>query len=118
MGSFLDPMADKVLIATLFLSLTYMNLIPGKHMRDKFTLLCIADSIISAMSLLQSSSQVRSLPGTCVLSRLPSMCATSLSLHLLVHIILQCCSKNDVCMRGRSKFIKCFLIPEDTEPVL
>jgi cardiolipin synthase len=30
MGSFLDPMADKVLIATLFLSLTYMDLIPGK----------------------------------------------------------------------------------------
>ncbi|KDR10558.1 putative cardiolipin synthetase [Zootermopsis nevadensis] len=28
MGSFLDPMADKVLIATLFLSLTYMDLIP------------------------------------------------------------------------------------------
>ncbi|KAJ8880682.1 hypothetical protein PR048_017152 [Dryococelus australis] len=28
MGSFLDPMADKVLIASLFLSLTYMDLIP------------------------------------------------------------------------------------------
>lgn len=28
MGSFLDPMADKVLIATLFLSLTYVDLIP------------------------------------------------------------------------------------------
>ncbi|KAF5292355.1 hypothetical protein FQA39_LY03389 [Lamprigera yunnana] len=28
MGSFLDPMADKVLIATLFLSLTYAGLIP------------------------------------------------------------------------------------------
>lgn len=28
MGSFLDPMADKVLIATLFISLTYQNLIP------------------------------------------------------------------------------------------
>ncbi|KAB0803833.1 hypothetical protein PPYR_00803 [Photinus pyralis] len=28
MGSFLDPMADKVLIATLFLSLTYADLIP------------------------------------------------------------------------------------------
>ncbi|XP_063221896.1 probable cardiolipin synthase (CMP-forming) [Bacillus rossius redtenbacheri] len=28
MGSFLDPMADKVLIAVLFLSLTYMDLIP------------------------------------------------------------------------------------------
>lgn len=28
MGSFLDPMADKVLIATLFVSLTYQNLIP------------------------------------------------------------------------------------------
>lgn len=28
MGSFLDPMADKVLIATLFLTLTYANLIP------------------------------------------------------------------------------------------
>ncbi|XP_017781723.1 PREDICTED: probable cardiolipin synthase (CMP-forming) [Nicrophorus vespilloides] len=27
-GSFLDPMADKVLIATLFLTLTYANLIP------------------------------------------------------------------------------------------
>ena len=28
MGSFLDPMADKVLIATLFLTLTYAELIP------------------------------------------------------------------------------------------
>lgn len=28
MGSFLDPMADKILIATLFLSLTYADLIP------------------------------------------------------------------------------------------
>lgn len=28
MGSFLDPMADKVLIGTLFLSLTYAGLIP------------------------------------------------------------------------------------------
>lgn len=28
LGSFLDPMADKVLIATLFLSLTYVELIP------------------------------------------------------------------------------------------
>lgn len=28
MGSFLDPMADKVLVATLFVSLTYQNLIP------------------------------------------------------------------------------------------
>lgn len=28
MGSFLDPMADKVLIATLFVSLTYADLIP------------------------------------------------------------------------------------------
>ncbi|XP_050667966.1 probable cardiolipin synthase (CMP-forming) [Leptidea sinapis] len=28
MGSFLDPMADKVLIATLFICLTYQNLIP------------------------------------------------------------------------------------------
>lgn len=28
MGSFLDPMADKILIATLFLTLTYTNLIP------------------------------------------------------------------------------------------
>ncbi|XP_063831440.1 probable cardiolipin synthase (CMP-forming) [Ostrinia nubilalis] len=28
MGSFLDPMADKVLIATLFVSLTWQNLIP------------------------------------------------------------------------------------------
>ncbi|KAG5868155.1 hypothetical protein JTB14_017348 [Gonioctena quinquepunctata] len=28
MGSFLDPMADKVLIGTLFLTLTYANLIP------------------------------------------------------------------------------------------
>lgn len=28
LGSFLDPMADKVLIATLFLSLTYADLIP------------------------------------------------------------------------------------------
>lgn len=28
MGSFLDPMADKVLIATLFISLTWQNLIP------------------------------------------------------------------------------------------
>jgi len=36
MGSFLDPMADKVLIATLFLSLTYMDLIPGRHISDKF----------------------------------------------------------------------------------
>lgn len=30
LGSFLDPMADKVLIATLFLSLTYVELIPSK----------------------------------------------------------------------------------------
>lgn len=28
MGSFLDPMADKILIGTLFLSLTYVDLIP------------------------------------------------------------------------------------------
>ncbi|XP_060527558.1 probable cardiolipin synthase (CMP-forming) isoform X2 [Cylas formicarius] len=28
MGSFLDPMADKILIATLFLTLTYADLIP------------------------------------------------------------------------------------------
>ncbi|XP_028038627.1 probable cardiolipin synthase (CMP-forming) [Bombyx mandarina] len=28
MGSFLDPMADKVLVATLFISLTWQNLIP------------------------------------------------------------------------------------------
>lgn len=28
MGSFLDPMADKVLIGTLFLTLTYADLIP------------------------------------------------------------------------------------------
>ncbi|XP_023940000.2 probable cardiolipin synthase (CMP-forming) [Bicyclus anynana] len=28
MGSFLDPMADKILIATLFISLTWQNLIP------------------------------------------------------------------------------------------
>uniref|UniRef100_A0A2A4J6T2 cardiolipin synthase (CMP-forming) n=1 Tax=Heliothis virescens TaxID=7102 RepID=A0A2A4J6T2_HELVI len=28
MGSFLDPMADKVLVGTLFISLTYQNLIP------------------------------------------------------------------------------------------
>ncbi|CAG7828033.1 unnamed protein product [Allacma fusca] len=28
LGSFLDPMADKILVATLFLSLTYVNLIP------------------------------------------------------------------------------------------
>jgi len=28
MGSFLDPMADKILVGTLFLSLTYMDLIP------------------------------------------------------------------------------------------
>jgi len=28
LGSFLDPMADKILVATLFLTLTYANLIP------------------------------------------------------------------------------------------
>lgn len=28
MGSFLDPLADKVLVATLFVSLTWQNLIP------------------------------------------------------------------------------------------
>lgn len=28
MGSFLDPMADKILIGTLFLTLTYADLIP------------------------------------------------------------------------------------------
>lgn len=28
MGSFLDPLADKVLIGTLFVSLTWQNLIP------------------------------------------------------------------------------------------
>jgi len=42
MGSFLDPMADKVLIATLFLSLTYMDLIPGKCLSDKFPLIYTA----------------------------------------------------------------------------
>jgi len=29
MGSFLDPLADKILVGTLFISLTYMDLIPG-----------------------------------------------------------------------------------------
>lgn len=28
-GSFLDPMADKILIGTLFISLTFSGLIPG-----------------------------------------------------------------------------------------
>ena len=28
LGSFLDPLADKVLVATLYLSLTYVHLIP------------------------------------------------------------------------------------------
>jgi len=32
MGSFLDPLADKILIGTLFLSLTYANLIPRKYL--------------------------------------------------------------------------------------
>jgi cardiolipin synthase len=31
MGSFLDPMADKVLVGVLFVSLTYMDLIPGQY---------------------------------------------------------------------------------------
>lgn len=30
LGSFLDPMADKVLVATLFLTLTYMEQVPSK----------------------------------------------------------------------------------------
>lgn len=30
LGSFLDPFADKLLVATLFLTLTYVELIPGK----------------------------------------------------------------------------------------
>jgi phosphatidylglycerophosphate synthase len=42
MGSFLDPMADKVLIATLFLSLTYVDLIPGEHLSDKCSLIYVA----------------------------------------------------------------------------
>jgi hypothetical protein len=44
MGSFLDPMADKVLIATLFITLTYMGLIPGRLLVSFImlhTLLCI-----------------------------------------------------------------------------
>jgi cardiolipin synthase len=49
MGSFLDPMADKVLIATLFITLTYMDLIPGRLLIHNFTLLCIAGTIISAL---------------------------------------------------------------------
>ncbi len=28
LGSFLDPLADKILVATLYLSLTYVDLIP------------------------------------------------------------------------------------------
>jgi cardiolipin synthase len=28
LGSFLDPLADKILVSTLFLSLTYVQLIP------------------------------------------------------------------------------------------
>jgi CDP-alcohol phosphatidyltransferase. len=28
LGSFLDPLADKILVATLYLSLTYVGLIP------------------------------------------------------------------------------------------
>ncbi len=28
LGSFLDPLADKILVSTLFLSLTYVHLIP------------------------------------------------------------------------------------------
>ncbi|PNF36483.1 hypothetical protein B7P43_G15884 [Cryptotermes secundus] len=48
-GSFLDPMADKVLIATLFGALTFMDLIPGRFLGDKFTLFFIAGTIISAL---------------------------------------------------------------------
>lgn len=29
LGTFLDPMADKLLVATLFATLTYVHLIPG-----------------------------------------------------------------------------------------
>ena len=30
LGSFLDPLADKILVAVLFLSLTYQGIIPSK----------------------------------------------------------------------------------------
>nr|CAD7263374.1 unnamed protein product [Timema shepardi] len=38
MGSFLDPMADKVLVGVLFLSLTYMDLIPAIELNMTITL--------------------------------------------------------------------------------
>jgi len=110
MGSFLDPMADKVLIATLFLSLTYMDLIPGRHISDKFIAALYCWQYYQGCLLLQLLWQVRSLPGTSVLSQLPSMCATSLCLRLLVHFNFHCTKKTAVCMRRESKCIKCFLI--------
>ena len=40
-GSFLDPMADKLLIGTLFISLTFSGLIPGILLAIKYTILLI-----------------------------------------------------------------------------
>ncbi|KAM3962436.1 cardiolipin synthase [Aphomia sociella] len=54
MGSFLDPMADKVLIATLFISLTWQNLIPlslTMLIVGRDSALVIAGFVIRYMSL-------------------------------------------------------------------
>ncbi|KAL1129588.1 hypothetical protein AAG570_012533, partial [Ranatra chinensis] len=62
LGSFLDPMADKILIATMFLSLTYVELMPA-----------LLTSIIIGRDLILASAgfyiRYKSLPPPVTLSR-------------------------------------------------
>lgn len=115
MGSFLDPMADKVLIATLFGALTYMDLIPGRFLSDKFTLLFIAGTIISALLFVAVY-----LTGAIITRDLllvaAAFCVRYKSLPPPVSTLHS--SKIAVCMKRGPRFIRYFLISENAEPVL
>lgn len=115
MGSFLDPMADKVLIATLFGALTYMDLIPGRFLSDKFTLLFIAGTIISVLLFVAVY-----LTGAIITRDLllvaAAFCVRYKSLPPPVSTLHS--NKIALCVRRGTRFIRCYLISENAEPVL
>lgn len=108
-------MADKVLIATLFIALTYMDLIPGRLLSDKFTLLFIAGTVISALPFVAVY-----LTGAIITRDLLLVAAAFYVRYKSLPPPVSTFHSNKivVCVRRGPSFIRYYLISENAEPVL